>query len=95
MTCARCGRAVDVAPVSRRDTCPGCGSDLRACVQCAFYAPGQYNDCREPQAERVLDKERANFCDLFRPRGAGPAPGGDDSRARARAQLDALFKRKP
>ena len=94
MTCARCGRAVEAGSISRRDTCPGCGAELRACVQCAFYAPGQYNDCREPQAERVLDKERANFCDLFRPRADGPAAGGNDPRVRARAQLDALFGKK-
>ena len=94
MRCTRCGREVEVAAVSRRDTCPGCGADLRACVQCAFYAPGAYNDCREPQAERVLDKERANFCDHFRPAsGAGPARA-EDVKARVEAQLDALFKKK-
>ncbi len=91
MTCSRCGGAVAAAAPGRRDTCPGCGADLRACVQCAFYAPGQYNDCREPQADRVMDKERANFCDFFR-LGGRPAPGGDP-KAGARAALDALFRK--
>ena len=31
------------------------------------------NDCREPQAQRVLDKTRSNFCDFFScKRGAQP-----------------------
>jgi len=76
----------------RRDACPRCDADLHACVQCGFYAPGQYNDCREPQAERVLDPERANYCDYFSPTtgaSVGSRPGTDD----ARAKLDALFKK--
>lgn len=78
----------------RRDACPRCGADLHACVQCLFYAPGQYNDCREPQAERVLDPERSNYCDYFSPTtgtSVASRPGTDD----ARAKLDALFKKQP
>ena len=33
---------------------------------CEYYDPHSYNECREPIAERVLDKEKANFCDSFR-----------------------------
>jgi hypothetical protein len=77
----------------RRDACPRCDADLHACVQCTFYAPGQYNDCREPQAERVLDPERSNYCDYFSP-GDGRVGGGADPKAAAKAQLDALFGKK-
>ena len=49
----------------RRETCPHCGADLHCCFNCRFYDPDSYNQCREPQAERVLDKERGNFCDFF------------------------------
>jgi len=66
---------------------------LHACPQCRFYAPGQYNDCREPQAERVLDKEKANFCDFFDPSAGTGTPAGEDPRAAAKARLDALFKK--
>lgn len=93
MKCSRCGSELPSGPYSRRDTCPGCGTGLHACVQCCFYAPGHYNDCREPQAERVLDKERANFCDFFRPGSGAPAEGSDPKEA-ARAALDALFAKK-
>ena len=93
MNCARCGGALPPGPYGRKDTCPGCGADLHACAQCRFYAPGHYNDCREPQAERVLDKEKSNFCDLFEPSAGEGTPAGEDSRAAAKARLDALFKK--
>ena len=32
---------------------------------CQHYAPEHYNECREPVAERIVDKEQANFCDFF------------------------------
>ncbi|MDO9514909.1 MAG: hypothetical protein Q7J01_02245 [Syntrophales bacterium] len=51
--------------VGRRDICPFCGIDLHVCLSCRFYDPGSYNDCREPQAERVVEKDRSNFCDYF------------------------------
>ncbi len=93
MICRACGADTGLDRPGRRDACPRCGADLHACAQCRFYAPGSYNDCREPRAERVLDKERANFCDWFEP-GDGPPSPGDDPRARAKAQLDALFRKK-
>ena len=91
MTCARCGTDLPAPPWSRRDACGKCGADLHACVQCAFYAPGSYNDCSEPQADRVVDKERANFCDWFRPGDRGATKSAE---ADARATLEALFKKK-
>jgi hypothetical protein len=94
VSCARCGAALPAGPCGRRDTCASCGADLHACIQCDFYAPGAYNDCREPQADRVVDKERSNFCDYFRPAtGAGPK-GATSARDEARARLDALFKKR-
>ena len=94
MHCFHCRHPVDLPDrsVGRRDTCPQCGYDLRCCRNCRFYEPGRENDCAEPQAERVTDKERANFCDYFRP-GANPSAGGtgDDGKDRARRTLDDLF----
>jgi hypothetical protein len=65
---------------------------LHACRNCDFYQVGVHNDCREPNAERVADKEMGNFCDYFRPasQAPAPAPAGND----ARAQLEKLFGRK-
>ena len=33
---------------------------------CIFFDPKSYNECKEPSAELVLEKEKANFCDHFR-----------------------------
>ena len=80
--------------IGRRDTCPGCGADLRCCRNCSFYDMRSADACREPNAELVQNKEAANFCDFFtltRPSLPGSRPTGGD----ARAQLDALFKKKP
>jgi hypothetical protein len=66
VTCAGCGADLGrLERVGRRDDCPHCHADLRACRHCRFYAPGLADGCREPQAERVPDKTRANFCDYF------------------------------
>jgi hypothetical protein len=50
------------------------------------------NQCRETQAERVIDKQRANFCEYFSPRKATAAPPPSPAIA-ARAKLEALFKK--
>ena len=87
--CAICHREVDIIDrVFRREECPHCGADLHTCIQCKFYAPGHHNDCREPQAEFVSDKERANFCDYF-----VFGPNSDLHLVEdAKAKLEKLFK---
>ena len=50
---------------SRYDSCPFCGADLKVCVNCKFYDESFYDKCSEPMAERVVDKESANFCEYF------------------------------
>ena len=58
---------------------------------CEFFDPGVRRGCREPVADDVSDRERANFCGYFTPL-AGAGPGVEDGTARAaRAELDALF----
>ena len=71
MRCAFCSKEIKpVGRVARNDACPHCGRDLHCCLQCKFYDLGSYNECKEVQAERVLDKEKANFCDYFIIKGA-------------------------
>jgi predicted RNA-binding Zn-ribbon protein involved in translation (DUF1610 family) len=95
VTCAGCG--ADLARperVGRRDACPRCGVDLRACRHCRFYAPAAAGACREPLAERVADATRANFCDYFALADpAAAAPVADDA-TEARAALARLFARR-
>jgi len=92
MNCAFCGETVSIeGKVSRNDTCPHCGKDLRCCKQCKFYDPHSYNDCREVLAERIVDKERSNFCDYFVPRGS--LVGNVNKTKEAKRALEALFKK--
>lgn len=65
-TCFHCKKTLDDGSrPGRGDACPNCGSDVKVCLNCRFYERGAYNDCREPSAERVVDKDRANFCEFF------------------------------
>jgi len=96
MGCFACGASFELASGERvafRDACGRCGADLHVCRNCAHYDPGAYNACREPQAERVADSERANRCDWFAPAGAGAAHEGE-TRPDPRAALDALFRKR-
>lgn len=95
MKCWKCGREIEVKErVGFRDHCPGCDRALHACLNCEFYDVAYNNQCRETQAERVVDKERPNFCDFFGP-GKGTKSANTPRDAGARAKLDQLFKKKP
>jgi rRNA maturation protein Nop10 len=89
--CFKCSKPLPVEYTGRRDTCPSCGSDVRVCKNCSFFDSSAYNECHEIQAERVVDKERANFCDYFRPRIGGRAQASTE-REDALKKLDDLFK---
>lgn len=92
LVCWKCGTSLAgvALPLRRLEECPGCGADLHVCKLCEFYDTRVAKHCREPVADEVKDKERANFCDYFQPRpDAYTAPTGEGDAARA--QLDALF----
>lgn len=92
--CFRCNTTLTLpdGPVGRRESCAQCGADVRVCLNCQNYDPKAYNDCREPQAERVLDKTAANFCDHFRLGGRGVV-SAQTTRDDVFKQLDNLFKK--
>jgi hypothetical protein len=58
---------------------------------CEWYHTGVAKHCRETVAEEVKDKERANFCDYFKPRAGAYTNASVAAADRARAELDALF----
>ncbi|MCC6952677.1 MAG: hypothetical protein IT290_01025 [Deltaproteobacteria bacterium] len=95
--CYRCSRELhyDKINVGRRDTCDGCGFDVHVCKNCLHYDASVYNECREPQADRVVDKEKSNFCDYFKLTGGADARSGSASHSKADAlkALDDLFKK--
>ncbi|MEZ5542350.1 MAG: hypothetical protein R3F42_09920 [Pseudomonadota bacterium] len=90
--CWRCGGALPdlLLPLARHEECPHCRAQLHVCRMCGFFDPVAPQQCREPVAEPVADKQRANFCGYFRlnPRAWNAAPAQD---AAARRELDALF----
>ena len=51
--------------VGRRDSCPHCGADLHVCKNCRLWDPAIHNQCREPEAAFIRDREEANFCAHF------------------------------
>jgi hypothetical protein len=57
---------------------------------CEFFDAAAPQQCREPVAEHVPDKSRANFCGYFR---ISPHAftGSSEPSADARRDLDALF----
>ena len=94
--CHYCGTSAPYgAPIPRDAECPGCGRDLRACVQCRHHDPAYNNACRETEADPVAEKERRNFCEFFEP-GEGTGSKSTDARrqSEARAKIEALFGRK-
>lgn len=92
LNCWRCGAAVvdEPLPLSRTAECRQCRAELHVCRMCEFYDTSRAKACREPVAEPVPDKTRANFCGWFRPR-SGLAGDGTDAAAAARQALDDLF----
>ncbi len=93
LTCWKCGTSLAevLVPFARVAECPECRADLHVCRMCEFFDPGVSRGCREPVAEEVSDRERANFCGYFTPvRGLGPCVDDVGSLA-ARTELDSLF----
>jgi hypothetical protein len=92
--CGKCGAKLDVLfnQVGRADTCAECGAELHACIHCRHYDESVARACKEPFAEVPLDKESANFCELFQI-GEGAVRGGGKSKAELLAAAEALFKK--
>lgn len=78
-------------PISRHANCPDCFTELRCCRLCVDFDPGVAEQCREDRADPPSNKEGANFCEFFRPRGGAFAEKGAARGDAARARLDALF----
>jgi hypothetical protein len=93
LRCFHCGTEIFFTDrVGIREECDKCRSDVHCCRNCSFYDPKVYNECREPQAEVVREKERANVCDYFQP---GSGSGGKSvSKEDLLRAAEALFRKK-
>lgn len=90
--CYKCNKVLALIPqtnIPRGEDCPTCRTDLHCCRMCEFYDTKAYNECRESNADRVVDKEKANYCDYFKLKantGANPVQSALDA-------ANALFKK--
>lgn len=93
LNCWCCGRELEDVPLplSRYAECPGCRSELYVCRMCRFYDPGVAQACREPMADEVKEKTRANFCDYMEPSPAAWQPDASNPNADAERRLQELF----
>jgi hypothetical protein len=93
LACWRCGAGLEALslPLARMDECPECAIHLHVCRMCINYDPVITRSCREDDAEEVLEKERANFCDYFQPSAAAFDRGIAAADQKAKGELQALF----
>lgn len=77
--------------LGRSDSCPSCLADIRCCKMCLHFDAKSYNECRESMADRVQDKEKANFCDYFKI--GSSFVDADKQRQELLAKAQALFKK--
>ena len=90
-TCWKYGGALQelLLPLPRHEECPHCRAQLHVCRMCLYFDTAAPQQCQEPVADNVSDKQRANFCGYFQ---INPQAytGASDQAADSR-QLDALF----
>jgi hypothetical protein len=91
--CWSCGQDTEMEDkVTRSETCPHCQKDMRSCKNCQYYDVGSHNECTETIAEYVPDKERSNFCGMYKAFQGDREKGPDLNDAKAK--LEAFFKKK-
>ncbi len=96
LSCWKCGASLASLslPLRRLDECLKCRAELHVCKLCIDYDTSVAKQCREPTAEEVRDKERANFCDHFKPRADAWKPANVEAIDAARSELERLFGKK-
>lgn len=105
---ARCFNCATTLPesIDWKTNCPKCGAALHCCKQCAHFEPSTRFQCLKPIPVRIVAKDQANDCALFKPRvtvarDAAPASNGPvipttsvpRNSTDARAAFDNLFKK--
>lgn len=91
--CYKCQAKLELtlnANIPRSEECPKCLCDLRVCKMCSFYDLESYNECREPSADRIVEKEKANYCDYFK---LNDPQGPKNGRDQLFNLADSLFKK--
>ncbi len=79
-----------VIKITRTEECPYCSRALHCCKMCKFFDARVYNECKESNADRIVDKEKANFCDYFT---LNNGKFDDSSLDSLKSAADSLFKK--
>lgn len=93
LSCWKCAQDLkDIPrPFSRFAECPACRCELHVCRMCRHYNPRYTGDCDHDIADKVLDKDKSNFCSYFKPR-FGLSAGEDiEGKKQAQHELNQLF----
>jgi hypothetical protein len=95
ITCHACKKELSIGRnMGRKETCPSCGADLHCCLNCSFFDSHVSKQCREPVAELVKEKAKANYCDFFALADSRPTDQTAGAEVKnAREALDRLFKK--
>jgi hypothetical protein len=111
VTASRCFNCSIVLPdgTDFKGNCPKCSTELHCCKQCTHFEPSTRFQCVKPIPARIPYKDKANECELFRPKvtvmregaiaaapaASAPSPAPDVVRTPndARAAFDSLFKK--
>jgi len=90
LNCWKCGASLQDVPLpfSRYAKCKACQTELHVCRMCLYYDKTVNKMCREPIAEEVKDKQRANFCGYLQP---NPRAYSAPPRSSGTSELEALF----
>jgi hypothetical protein len=92
--CHSCKKSLDPGrEIGRKDECPFCRADLHCCLNCRFFERSAPKHCREPQADLVSDKQKANFCDYFVFADRAEIAAGSADEEKARRSLEDLFRK--
>lgn len=93
IVCYNCKKNIPILgsfKIVRTEVCPYCMRSLHCCKMCTFFDSKVYNECRETNAERIVDKEKANFCDYFN---LSDGKNAEDVKKDLLSAADALFKK--
>lgn len=93
LLCYRCGASLAelTPPIARQDECPACSVYLHVCRMCEFFDPDVPKRCTEDDAEEVIEKERLNFCEWYKPSAVAFDPQQAAQETRAKSELASLF----
>lgn len=93
LNCFSCGKEIKLIEnkAGFREECPACHADVHVCRNCEFYDEKSYNECREPTADRITVKDRANYCDHFSP--SSKVRDNKSQKEALQAAAEALFKK--